>query len=71
MAINLILWAVNKVSPDLTGSVHILTDCLGALNKVKDLPPYHISTQCSHSDILKNIMAKCSDMSFSRVFSHS
>ncbi len=40
MAIHLILWAVNEVTPGLTGSVHILLDCLGALNKVKDLPPY-------------------------------
>ncbi len=62
MAIHLILKAVNKVSPDLTGSVHILLDCLGALNKVKDLPPYRIPTQCSHSDILKNIMANCSNL---------
>jgi hypothetical protein len=70
MAIHLILKAVNKVSPDLTGSVHILSDCLGALNKVKDLPPYRIPTQCSHSDILKNIMANCSNLLFSHIFSH-
>ncbi len=70
MAIHLIFKAVNEVSPDLTGSVHILLDCLGALNKVKDLPPYWIPTQCSHSDILKNIMANCSDLSFFRIFSH-
>jgi hypothetical protein len=70
MAIHLILKAVNEVSPDLTGSVHILLDCLGALNKAKDPPPYWIPTQCSHSDILKNIMANCSNLSFSRIFSH-
>ncbi len=54
----------------MTGSIHILSDCLGALNKVKDLPPYQIPTQCSHSNILKNIMANCSNLSFSRIFSH-
>jgi hypothetical protein len=70
MAIHLILKALNKVSPDLTGSMHILLDCLGALNKVKDLPPYRIPTLCSHSDILKNIMANCSDLSFSCIVSH-
>ena len=67
---HLILKAVNKVSPNLTGSMQILLDCLGALNKVKDLPPYWIPTQCSHSDILKNIMANCSELSFSCIFSH-
>ncbi len=70
MAIHLILKAVNKVSSDLTGSMNILLDCLGGLNKVKDLPPYWIPTQCSHSNILKNIMANCSNLLFSRIFSH-
>ncbi len=70
MAIHLILKAVTKVSSDLTGSMHILLDCLGALNKVKDLPPYRIPTQCSHSDILKNIMVNCSNLSFSCISSH-
>jgi hypothetical protein len=70
MAIHSILWAINKVSLNLTGSVHIILDCLGALNKVKDLPPYCIPTQCSYSDIVKNIMANCSNLLFSCVFSH-
>ncbi len=70
MAIHLILKTVNEVSPNLTGSVKILSDCLGALNKVKDLPPYRIPTQCSHSDILKNIMVNCSELSFLLTFSH-
>jgi hypothetical protein len=70
MVIHLILKAVNNLSPNLTGSVQILSDCLGALNKVKDLPPYRIPTQCSHSDILKNIMANCSKLLFSLTFSH-
>jgi hypothetical protein len=70
MAIHLILKAVNEVSPNLAGSVQILPDCLGALNKVKDLPPYRIPTKCSHSDILKKIMANCSELLFSCIFTH-
>jgi hypothetical protein len=58
------------VSPNLRGLVLILSDCLGALNKVRDLPPYRIPTQCSHSDILKNIMANCSKVTFTRHSSH-
>jgi hypothetical protein len=70
MAIHLILRGMNELSPNLTGLVHILSDCLGGLNKVKDLPPYRIPTKCSHSDILKNIMANCSNLSFLQIFSH-
>jgi hypothetical protein len=53
-----------------TSLAHILLDCLGRLNKVKDLPPYRIPTKCSHSDILKNVMANCSNLSFLQIFSH-
>jgi hypothetical protein len=70
MATHLILLAVNKCNPDLPGSVQILFDCLGALNKMENLPPYHIPTKCSHSDILKNIMVHCSDLSFHWLYSH-
>ena len=70
MAIHLILRSMNEISTDLQGSVHIYSDCLGALNKVKNLPPYHIPTKCSHSDIIKNIMVNCSDLTFTRIFSH-
>jgi hypothetical protein len=70
MAIHLIFRGVNESSPNLTGLVHILLDCLSGLNKVKDLPLYRIPTKCSHSDILKNIMANCSNLSFLQVFSH-
>ena len=64
MAIHLILQSLNEVFTDLRGSVHIYSDCLGALNKVKNLPPYCIPTKCSHSDILKNIMVNCSNLTF-------
>ncbi len=42
----------------------------GALDKVENLPPYRIPTQCSHSNILKNIMVNCSNLSFARIFLH-
>jgi hypothetical protein len=34
MAIHLILLIVNRVAPTLTGSAHIYSDCLGALDKL-------------------------------------
>ena len=42
LAIHLIILSFNKTAPDLTGSVHIYLDCLGALNKVQNLPPHRI-----------------------------
>jgi hypothetical protein len=70
MVIHLILLAVDKCNPDLPGFVHIFSGCLGALNKIENLPPYCIPTKCSHSDILKNIMVHCSDLSFCWLYSH-
>jgi hypothetical protein len=70
LAIHLILLSVNKVNPNLLGSVHIYSDCLGALDKVKNLPPHRIPSKCRHSDVLKNIMIHCSTMMFDRLFSH-
>jgi hypothetical protein len=70
MAIHLILRGVNVALPNLRGLVLILSDCLGALNKVRDLPPYRIPTQCSHLNILKNIMANYSKLTFTRHYSH-
>ncbi len=70
MAIHLILLGVNECSRNLQGVVHIYSDCLGALNKVENLPPHQIPTRCSHSDVLKMIMVNCSNLSFTRVFSH-
>jgi hypothetical protein len=64
MAIHLILWGINEVHQGLQGLVLILSDCLGALDKVENLPPYRTPTQCSHSNILKNIVVNCSDLSF-------
>jgi hypothetical protein len=68
LAIHLILLSINKIDPTLTGSVHIFSDCLGALNKVKNLPPHRIPSKCRHSDELKMIMIHCSSMSFDHLF---
>ena len=70
MAIHLILLGINDYNKGITGSVHIFSDCLGALEKVENLPPYRIPSRCSHGDILKNILVNCSDLTFKRIFSH-
>ncbi len=70
LAIHLILLSVSRVAPELTGPVHIYLDCLGALDKVKNLPPHCMPSKCRHSDVLKNIMVHCSDLPFTRLFSH-
>jgi hypothetical protein len=70
LAIHLLLLSFSRVAPELTGSVHIYLDCLGALDKVKNLPPHHIPSKCRHSDVLKNIMVHCSGSSFTKLFSH-
>jgi hypothetical protein len=70
MAIHLILLSVNTVHPKLKGGVEIVSDCLGALNRVSFLPPYRIPSRCRHSDILKNILVHCRDLSFATRYSH-
>jgi hypothetical protein len=40
MAIHLILLSVNTISPQLSGSIEVVSDCLGALKRVTYLPPY-------------------------------
>jgi hypothetical protein len=70
LAIHLILLSVNKVNPNLLGSAHIYSDCLGALDKVNNLPPHRIPSKCLHLDVLKNIMIHCSAMTFDRLFLH-
>ncbi len=70
LAIHLILLSINKIYPTLTGSVHIFSDCLGALNKAKNLPLHRIPSKCRHSNVLKMIMIHCSSMSFDCLFSH-
>jgi hypothetical protein len=70
LAIHLILLSINRVTPNLPGSVLIYSDCLGVLDKVKNLPPHQIPAKCRHSDVLKNIMIHCSTLTFDHLFSH-
>ncbi len=70
LAIHLILLSVNKVNPNLTGSVHIYSNCLGALKKVANLQSHRIPSKCHHLNVLKNIMIHCSLMTFDRLFLH-
>jgi hypothetical protein len=67
MAIHLILLAINEVDPGLTGLVHIYSDCLGALEKVKNPPPSRVPSSLAHSDVLKNILVNCSNLTFQRL----
>ena len=68
MAIHLIPLAANRLRPTLTGEVTIYSDCLGALGRVTSLPPHRIPSRCRHSDILKNIMVNCNNLSFTLHF---
>ena len=52
------------------GRVYIYSDCLGALDKVKNLLPHRIPSKCRHLDVLNNILIHCSAMTFDRLFSH-
>jgi hypothetical protein len=45
LAIPLVLLSINMIKPTLTGSVHIFSDCLGALKK---------SRTCHHTETLPN-----------------
>jgi hypothetical protein len=69
MAIHLILLMVNEVNKSLTGHVDIFSDCLGALNMVKNLPPSRIPTRSAHSDVLKNVLVNCSNLTFNQYYS--
>ncbi len=64
MAIHMLALVANKVRPDLTNLLKLYSDCLGALEKVSDLPPHHIPSNSFHSDILKNILVNNSNLSF-------
>jgi hypothetical protein len=70
LAIHLILLSVNKLHRDLSGRVEVVSDCLGALKRVTNLPPYRIPSRCHHSDILKTILVHCRDLSFTTHYSH-
>ena len=70
MAIHLILLEVKKVNPNLKGRAQIYYDCLVALGTVATLPTNRIPCQCKHSDILKNIMVNCRNLTFACSYSH-
>jgi hypothetical protein len=70
MAIHLLLLSVNKIHPMLEGSIEIVLDCLGALDRVSYLPPHRIPSRCQHSNILKTILVNCRDLSFTTYYSH-
>ena len=59
LAIHLVLLAANKLEPHLQGSVEIVSDCLGALSRVSNLPDDRLPSGCKHSDIMKVIMTQC------------
>ena len=54
MVIHLILLQINDFHKGIQGSVHIYSDCLGALERVEQLLPYRIPSRCSHGEIEKN-----------------
>ena len=70
MAIHLILLSVDDLHGGSGGSVEVISDCLGALRRVADLPPYRIPSRCKHSDILKNILVHCRTLSFTIHYRH-
>jgi hypothetical protein len=70
MAIHLIFLIVNKVQSHLSGSIEIISDCLGALKRVMFLPLYWISSQCCHSNILQTILVQCRGLSFTTYYLH-
>ncbi|KAL3775524.1 hypothetical protein HJC23_004404 [Cyclotella cryptica] len=70
LAIHLILLAVNKLRPDLAGTVRIGSDCLGALGRVVDLPDDCLPSGTKPSDILKVLMLHCQAFSFDCVYEH-
>jgi hypothetical protein len=70
MAIHLILLSVNEVRPKLKGYVNIYSDCVGALNKVKNLPPLQIPSSWVHLDVLEYILVNCAGLLFTRLYSH-
>ncbi len=70
LAIHLILLAVNKLRPDLAGTVCIGLDCLGALGRVVDLSDDCLLSGTKHSDILKVLILHCQAFSFDCVYEH-
>jgi hypothetical protein len=70
MVIHLILLSADKIHKALVGSAEVVSDCLGALQRVTELPPYRILSRCKHSNILKNILVNCHALSFTIHYLH-
>ena len=70
LALHLILLAVNKLYPELAGKVRIISDCLGAVGRVADLPTDRLPSGVKHSDILKILMLHCQSFSFDCIYEH-
>jgi hypothetical protein len=70
MAIHLILVSVNWAHKSLLGDVKVVSDCLGALQRVTYLPPYQIPSRYKHSNILKKKLVNCHDLTFNIHYSH-
>ncbi len=70
IAIHLILLSINKINCNQSVGVEIVSDCLGALKRVTSLLSYRIPSRYQHSDILKNLLVNCRDLSFTLHYSH-
>ncbi len=70
MAIHLKLLSIYTISPQLLGSVEVVSDCLSTLKKVTYLPLYRIPSRCHHTDILKTILVHCRGLTFTTYYSH-
>ena len=70
LTVHLILLGINTLHPELGGGIRVYLDCKGALDKVEDLPPLRLPSQCKHSDILKTILVNCSLLSFAITYEH-
>jgi hypothetical protein len=70
MAIQLILACVSKAHQLDRGGVNIHCDCLGALDRVKNIPFSRIPVKCKHSDVLKNVLVNCGHLPFLCKFHH-
>ena len=54
MAIHSILLSVNRIATTLTGLVHIYSDCLGALEKIKTYP-HTISHHSTNTQLISKM----------------
>ena len=70
MTVHLVLLGMNTLFPDLCGRIWVYSDCKGALDKVEQLPPRRLPSQCRHSGILENILVNCSSLTFTIEYEH-